>query len=136
MLFNILYPAVLADIKAVDAVVTTLLRAAIADAAAGYNRHIAVVTNKKVVIDHILQPAFLNDDRDVHAFIFGAVLDVNINSGLVRLRNNVNIGSSISAGKLTIRADIISAFRHIMKISHFAQQALLNQVHCHDTAPP
>ena len=82
--------------EAVDAVVAGLLRAAVVDAAAGNDGHIAVLADVKVIVDHVLEAGLGNDDRDVHALVFRAGGDVNVDAGLVFLRDDVDVRSRVA----------------------------------------
>ena len=97
VLFDVAHPGVLADEEAVDAVVAGLLRAAVVDAAAGDDGHIAVLADVKVIVDHVLEAGLGNDDRDVHALVFRAGGDVNVDAGLVFLRDDVDVRGRVAA---------------------------------------
>jgi hypothetical protein len=102
MLLNVFDFGVLADMEAVDAVMTGFLAAAVGDAATGDNRHVAVFSHIKVIVDQILDAGLCNDDRDMDRLIDGVVFDNDIDSGLIFLRHDIDVGSGISACKFSV----------------------------------
>ena len=122
MLFNVAHAGILADEEAVDPVVAGLLRAAVVDAAAGDDGHIAVLADEKVVVDHILETGLGNNDRDVHALVFRAGSNVDVDAGLVFLRDDVDVRGRVAAGELAVGADIIGTLGDAVEVCDLLKQ--------------
>ena len=69
---------VFAYIKGVNAIVLTFFAAAVVNAAAGHNQHIAALANVEIIVYQIGKPAFGNNHGNMHAL-------------LNRVRGNVDI---------------------------------------------
>ena len=70
VLFGVLDLGVLAHVEGVDAVVAAVLLAAVMDAAARNDLHVAVLTDEEVVIDHLFQTGLGDDDSDLVQIVF------------------------------------------------------------------
>ena len=129
VLFDVAHLGILADKEAVDAVMAGLLRAAVVDAAAGDDGHIAVLTDVKVIVDHVLEAGLGNDDRDVHALVFRAGGNVDVNAGLVFLRDDVDVRGRIAPGELAVGADVIGTLGDAVEVGDLFEQFFLNRIH-------
>ena len=85
--------------EGVDAFVAGLLVAAVVDAAAGHDGHVAVVADDKIVVDGLIQAALAEHHRDVDRLIFGAGLDDDVNAVLVLFADNVDVGGGVPGGR-------------------------------------
>ena len=100
MLFHVFHLGVFADIKGVHAVVTgnDFRAAAIMNAAACDDNDVGVFTDIKIVIHHLLQTCLGDDDGNMHALVFRACFDMNINARFaVRFGDNLDIFRGFSA---------------------------------------
>ena len=111
VLFHIAHLAVFSHIEAVNAVMLAVAGAAVVDAAACNDGDIAVLSDVKVIVHIFLQTAFADDDRNMHAFVYGAGFDENINARLVRLGYNVNVGGGVPGGTCAVGTDIVCPHR-------------------------
>ena len=62
----------------------------------------------------------------MNALILRAGLNDNVDSGLVRLRYDINIRRCISSEHSAVGTDIVSAGRHFVKIRDIFQKSFLN----------
>ena len=115
---DIAHPGVFAHVEGVDAVVLAVLHAAVVDAAAGHDGHVAVVPHEKVVIDQIGQAALAEDHGDVDRLVLGARLDDDVNAVLVGLGHDVDVGGGVPAGLFAVGPDVIGPFGHFMQLGH------------------
>ena len=99
------------------------------DAAAGDDGHIAVLTDVKVIVDHVLEAGLGNDDRDVHALVFRAGGNVDVNAGLVFLRDDVDVRGRIAPGELAVGADVIGTLGDAVDVGDLFEQFFLNRIH-------
>ena len=106
VLLDIFDLGVLSDIEAVDAVVFGVHAAAVADAAAGDDDHVAVLTYIEVVVNYVVQAALAHDDGDMNALVPGAGLDTDINSGAVLFGDDLDVGRARASGELSVASDI------------------------------
>ena len=120
MLFDVFDLGIFADVEGVDAVVLAVAAtAAVVDAAAGDDGDVAVFADVEIVVDEILEAALLHDDWDVHGFVDGAVLDMDLDALALLLWNDLDVGSRTAAGSLAIGADIISPDWECVEVSDF-----------------
>ena len=80
VLFAVMDLGVLPYMEGVDAVVAGFLVAAVVDAAAGHNLHVAVLPDVEVVIHRLLNAGLGDDDGDVALLAHGAVQDADIDA--------------------------------------------------------
>ena len=136
MLFHIFYLGVFAYKEAVNAIVLGVLISAVVNAASGHNQHVRPLTNEKVVVDHVLQAAFADYHRNMHAFVLGAGLDVNVDAGAVWLGSNVNVGGGVPPGKAAVGADVVCSLRDGVQVGNLLKDVHLNVVKCHGLNAP
>ena len=136
VLLDVFDLGVFADVEAVYAVVGGVLIAAVGDAAAGDDDHVAVVADEEVVVHDLLQPALGEDDGDVDALVLRAGLDADVDAGLVGLGGDLDIGGGVAPGGLAVGADVIGALGHLVQIGDFRQKLLLDLgQHCSRLPP-
>ena len=136
MLFHIFDPGVSPDEETVNTVVLGVLVSAVVNPAACDDHHIRVLADKEVVIDHFLQPALGHDHGDVHALVFRARLDPDLQPAHIFLGNNLDVCRGLPPGGRAVGADVVGAFRHFVQIGHFSQQPLLDLVQFQHSASP
>ena len=134
MLFNVADTGVLLHKKAVYAVVLGFLHSAVMDAAARDNRHIRALPDIKIVVNDLGKPALTDNNGDMDALVFGAGPNDDINSGLVRLGDDIDMLRRRAAGRIPICANVVSAGRNAVQICDFPEQIFLNFVD-HDVSP-
>jgi hypothetical protein len=121
MLFHILYMRILADEETVDTVVLGSLVTTIVDTTTGYNGYVAVITNVKIIINHLGQTTLAKYYRDVYTFSFGAGLDDDINALLVLFGYNIDMSSGIASYGSTIGTDVIGSGRYLVETGYLLQ---------------
>ncbi len=121
MLFHVFHLCVFLHEKTMDAGMRRGGGTAVMDAAAGYDRNIAVLSHKKVVVHALLQTALAKNHRNVHALPFRARFDPNVDAGTVLLRRNIYMSGGISSRHLAVGTDIVRALRHFMQVRHLLQ---------------
>ena len=112
-----------------NAVMLAGLISTIVNAAAGNNGHICVIPDKEIIIDEVFQSALTDDDRNMNALVLGTRLDNDINARLVFFCNDINIGRRIPSSQLSVRTDVVSAFRNFMNICDCCQKIFLYLIH-------
>ena len=93
-----------------DAVVLAVLHAAVVDAAAGHDGHVAVVPHEEVVVHQVGQTALAEDHGDVDGLVLGARLDDDVDAVLVGLGYDVDVGGGVPAGLFAVGPDVIGPF--------------------------
>ena len=121
VLFHIAQAGALPDVKGVNAVVGGFAVSGAVDAAAGNNGHIGVFPDVEIIVDQVLQPGLAYHHRDMHAFVFGARGDDDIDAGFVGLGDNIDVGGGIAPGGSAVGADIVGADRKPVQIGNFLQ---------------
>ena len=116
MLLYVFEPRARRQVEGVDAVVTALLIAGVVDATAGYDGHVRPLAHEEVVVHHLGVTRLAEDDGDMDALVLGAGLDDNVNTGFVRLGDNIDILGGVAARHLAVGADIIGALGHLVQI--------------------
>ena len=81
-----------------DAVVGGFLGPGAVDAAARNDDHIGVFTNLEVIVDQVLKAGLADDHGNVDAFIPGAGGDDDIDTGLIGLGDDIDMGGGIAPG--------------------------------------
>ena len=107
---------------------------AVMDSTARDNHNIAVIPDIKIIINHFLKSALTEKHRNVYALFLRSGLDLNIDAGNIRFRNNVNVGCRISGCTLTVCTDIVCSCRDFMKPGYSFQKFFLYAVHA--LSPP
>ena len=128
VLFAVLHAGVLAHIEGVDAVVAAFLIAAVVDAAAGHDVHIAVLADEEVVVDHFVEAGLGDDDGDMAGFAHRAVLDADVDAGLVCLIGDLDILSAFTAVAAAVLADVEGAHGLAQHIRDLFQQFAIDLV--------
>ena len=129
MLFDIADPGVFLHIEGVDAVVLRVATAAVVDAAARDDGHVGAFADVEIVVHKVCQAGLADDDRDVHALIFGAGLDVDVDAGLIVLADDVDVGGGVAGLQLAVGADVVGADRQRVEFGDLVQQFLFDGVH-------
>ena len=101
--------------EGVNPIVARFPIASVVNAATGHDGDIRPFADVKIVIHQILQTGLAEQNRDVHAFVFGAGLDININAGFIRLGDNVNVFRGAPTGTTTVGANVVRALRHFVQ---------------------
>ena len=138
VLFHVFELGVLANVEAVNTVVRGFLVAGIVNTTACHDEHVGVLTDIKIVIYKILQSRLGQQHGNIHALVLGAGLDDDIDTGLVRLGHDINVGGGVSCGTLTVGTDVIRALGHDLQIHDLGEKIFLNGGHAlsHYTSPP
>ena len=106
-----------------------ILIATIVNTATCYNNHIAIITYIEIIIDGFLNTAFTKNNRNMHAFILGAILDADIYTAFaVGFGGNINISCGIPPSLFTINPEIIGSLWYTVQVSHLCQHMHLNIV--------
>ena len=129
VLFHVAQAGVFVQPEGVDAVMLGVPAAAVVDAAARDDGHIAVRPDVEIVVHQILQPGAADDDRNVYALVFGARLDENVNARLVRLGDDVDVGGGAAPRQTAVGPDVVGPHRQRVQLGHFLQQILFDGVH-------
>ena len=108
-----------------------VLAAAVVDAAAGDDEHVAVFADVEVVVDRFLQAGGADDDGNVHALVFGAGSDADVDARTVGLGTDFDVGGVGASRQLPVGAEIVRARRDFVQIGHLRQQAFLDLVQLH-----
>ena len=136
VLLHVANAGVLADPEAVDTVVLGLLVARVMDAAACDDGDIGVVADMKIVIDHVGQSRFGDDDGNMNGFVLRARGDSDFDALLVRERVDGDVRARMALDQLAVLADIESASRHAVQIGNLLEQFLVKSGKiCHDVSP-
>ncbi|MPM36214.1 hypothetical protein SDC9_82809 [bioreactor metagenome] len=80
MPLHIVHLGIRAHVEGMDAVVLRLLAARVMDTAAGYDIHITVRSDIKIVVDHLGEAGFGDDDGDMDRFLFSARLNMDVDT--------------------------------------------------------
>ena len=107
VLLGVLHVGVLAHVEGVEAVVAALLAAAVVDAAAGHDVHIAVLADVEIVVDHLLDAWLCDDDGDVALLAPRSVFHPDVDAGLaVRLAGDLDVFRGLAAVTAAVLADV------------------------------
>ena len=132
MLFHIFYFTVLSYKKPMHAVMLRILHAAVMDAAAGHDHHVAVFPNIKIIVHCFLDAAGAEHHRNMHALILRAGFNTDVNAAYILFGNDINVRGSIAGRHLAVGPDIIRAAGNGVQIRNFRQQSFLNFInHSH-----
>ena len=71
----------------------------------------------------------------MNAFVFGARLDADIDAGLVRLGDDLDICRAVPSGSLAVGANVISAGGNPVEVRDLLQQAELNFIELFHASP-
>ena len=123
VLFRVFYMGVLAYIESMNTVMTAVLSAAVVDAAARHNVHIAVFTDVEVIINQLLNTGLGDDDGNVALFTLGPILDADVNAGFaVGLAGDLDVLRGLPAIAAGVLANIEGAYRLADQVRDFFQQ--------------
>ena len=128
MLLNVFHAGILPDEEAVDAVVFGIVDAAVVNAAARHDHHVAVLADVKIVVNGLLQAALAEHDRNVDRFVLRSVLDADVDAALIRLGNDVDVRRRPAAVKFSVRADVVGAFGNRVQVRNFFDEMSLDRV--------
>mgnify|MGYP000118594971 CR=1 FL=1 len=111
------------DVEGVDAVVLGVAVAAVVDAAARHNVHIAVFTDVEVIINQLLNTGLGDDDGNVALFALGPILDADVNAGFaVGLAGDLDVLRGLPAVAAGVLANVEGAYRLADQVRDFFQQ--------------
>ena len=114
---------VLTYIEGVDTVMTAVLSAAVVDAAAGHDVHIAVFTDVEVVVNQFLNTGLGDDDGNVALLALGSVFDTDVNTGFaVGLAGDLDVLRGLPAVAAGVLANVEGAYRLADQVRDFFQQ--------------
>ena len=119
MLLHIFNFGIFSDEETVDSVMLTVGISTVVNSASSYNHHITVISNEKIIVNHLCQSALTQHNRDMNTLILCAVRNADINSFSVLFAGNLNMLRAVSLYTLAVGTDIISSFRHYMKSGNF-----------------
>ncbi len=123
VLFRVFYMGVLTYIEGVQTVMAAGLGAAVVDAAARHNVHIAVFTDVEVIIDQFLNTGLGDNDRNVALFTLGSVLDTDIDAGFaVRLAGDLDVFRGLPPVAAGVLSDVERPYGFAHQICDFFQQ--------------
>ena len=123
VLFRVFHMGVLTYIEGVDTVMTAVLPAAVVDAAAGHDVHIAVFTDVEVIVDQFLNTGLGDDDGNVALFALGPILDADVNAGFaVGLAGDLDVLRGLPAVAAGVLANVEGAYRLADQVRDFFQQ--------------
>ena len=88
---------------------------AIVDTAACHDRHITVFSDIKIVINQIRQSRLRQYHGNMNTFLFRSRLDNNVNSGFIRLGDNINVFRRLPGIQFAVCPNIICTGRHFMQ---------------------
>ena len=106
-----------------------ILGSAVVNTAACHDDNIAVLSDEKVVVDDFLEAALVQDDGNMDAFVFGARLDLDVDTGAILLGDDINVRGGIADGEFAVRTDIDGTFRHLVEVGDFHQQSFLDLIY-------
>ena len=98
------------------------------DAAAGHDRHVRALADKEVVIDHVVEPGFAQNDGDMHVFTFGKRCDFDVNAVLVGLGDDLDMLGVLAERLLSVKTDVDRTVRNARHIRDGLENAFLNVV--------
>ena len=111
-----------------NAVVLSVVLAAVVDTAARDDDHVAVVADIKIVVDGLFYSRRADYNGDMHAFALGVGLDEYIDAGQAFLCHDVDVVGGVSAGKLRIDAEVVRARGGVVDVGYFSQKLLADIV--------
>ena len=117
----------------VDAVVTGGLVAAVVDAAAGDNLHIAVFTDEEIVVYGFFHTGLRDDNRNVAGFIHRTVGNADIDARFAVIPvQNLNVLRGLAAIAAAVLADVEGTDRFAQHVRDFLKQLAVNFIfhHC------
>ena len=92
MFFHIPDPGVLSHIEAVNSVMLRVLISAVVNTAAGNDHHVRALADKEVIVYRFFQAALGHYHGNMHALVFGAGFDPDLQAADLFLGNNFDIG--------------------------------------------
>ena len=102
---------------------------AIVNTAACHNRDIAVLANVKIIVHQLFESCLGHEYGDMHALLFGAGLDKNVDSRFILLGDDLDVFCGLSSCRFAVCADVVGACGHFMQSRHLHQQCFLNLIH-------
>ncbi len=132
VLFGVVHVGIFADVEGVHTVVTGLIAAAVVDAAAGHDVHVAVLTDVEVVVDHFGQARLADNDGDVALLTLRAVENADVNALLaVRLGGDLDMLGALPRLAAAVLADVERADGLARQVGDLFQQSGVNlSDHC------
>ena len=122
--------------EGVNAVVLGFVVAGVVNAASRHDQHVRVLADVEIVVNEVGKSRFGHDDGDVDALALGACLDINVNAGLVRFGDDLNVFGALPHGGLAVEAQAEGALGDGLKAGDLGEHILLNVIQCHSYPPP
>ena len=116
MLLHVFQLSARRQMEGVDAVVAALLVAGVVDAATRHDGDVGALAHEKVVVHHLGVTGLAEDDGDMNTLVLGAGLDDDVDAGLVRLGDDVDIFGGVAPRHLAVGADVIGALGYLVQI--------------------
>ena len=111
MLLHIADLRIFPDEKAMQSVMRTVSSATIMDTTSRHDRDIAVLSDIEIVVHHLFHATLRENNRNMNTLILRSRLDDNVDAGLVRLADDINICSGVTLAALSIHTDIVCSYR-------------------------
>ena len=133
VLLDVLDAAVLADVERMDAVVLAGCMAVVVDAATRDDLDVAIIADVERVVHDVLEARLRDDDRDEHRLALRAGLDFDVDTRIVGLGLDFDVGRAVTLDQFAVAADVERTFRHAVNIRDGRQQALIDwgKIYCH-----
>ena len=126
MLFNILDLRVFADIEGMNAVMLAVAATAIMDAAARHDGYLRTLSDKEVVINHIMKAALGQNDRNMDGFVLCTRRNADIDAVLIRFGFDYDMLGITAKCLFTVGTDIDGAFAGSLHIRNDGKDLFLN----------
>ena len=101
---------------------------AVVDTAARYDHNVAVIADKKVVIDRLLDSRVRNDHGDMNALVLCTGLDVDVDTRHTFLGDDIDVVGRISSGKLAVYSKVVCALGNIGDVGDLSHHCALDLV--------
>ena len=108
--------------KGVHAVVLAGIAAAVVDAAAGDDVHVAVLADIEIVVHQLREAGLGDDDGDVDRLMLGAGGDVDVDAGLVGLGVDHDVGGVVPAARAAVFADVIGPHGETVQVGDLLEE--------------
>ena len=91
--------------------------------------NVTVLSNVKIVINKLLQSGLRQQNGNVQTLVFGARLDVNINTRLIVFLYDADVFRVVFSIQITVDAQGIRALRNLVNSRNLLQKIFLNRIH-------
>ena len=129
MLFHVFELRIFADVEGVFSVVTRgrVHAAAVVNTTSCNNHYIRPFADIEIVVNDFRIPSLGNNHGNMHALIFRAGLDDNVNPFLsVRFRHDIDIRRRVSARLFTVCANVERTLGSSVQVGYLHKQIFLN----------